>query len=365
MPVPAAVVIFTNCLNTGKLVVILSETSKYQTMKTILIFILISISILTISFRNETKYDYEIIGSVIGFTDSTLLYLDDVTDGSFKHIDSAFIIGGKFIFKGSLENKTTKAYIRTKDFRDRFLIWLENATIYVSAEKGKFRDANIKGSKTQDEQSKLNHILDSSKNKNDKELQFVQDNPNSIISASILSTYSSIWGKDTTSLLYKKFSKEIKSTYYGKKIFEFITLNKNIKIGEKYVNISQPDKYGKNINLSDFHGKIVLLEFWGSWCGPCREGNPELFKIYNDFNMKGFEIFGVAAESNKEQWLKAIETDKLSWTNVTDFNGDKNKAALIYGVSKYPTNYLIDKTGTVIAKDISGEKLREQLLKIL
>ena len=109
MPVPAAVVIFTNCLNTGKLVVILSETSKYQTMKTILIFILISISILTISFRNETKYDYEIIGSVIGFTDSTLLYLDDVTDGSFKHIDSAFIIGGKFIFKGSLENKTTKA----------------------------------------------------------------------------------------------------------------------------------------------------------------------------------------------------------------------------------------------------------------
>ena len=137
---------------------------------------------------------------MIGFTDSTLLYLDDVTDGSFKHIDSAFIIGGKFIFKGSLENKTTKAYIRTKDFRDRFLIWLENATIYVSAEKGKFRDANIKGSKTQDEQSKLNHILDSSKNKNDKELQFVQDNPNSIISASILSTYSSIWGKDTTSL---------------------------------------------------------------------------------------------------------------------------------------------------------------------
>ena len=81
--------------------------------------------------------------------------------------------------------------------------------------------------------------------------------------------------------------------------------------------------------------------------------------------MKGFEIFGVAAETNKEQWLKAIETDKLSWTNVTDFNGDKNKAALIYGVSKYPTNYLIDKTGTVIAKDISGEKLREQLLKIL
>ena len=333
-------------------------------MKIIQTLILTSLYVLTLSFQNIKRNRYEIRGFVIGFADSTLLYLDDVTDGSFKPIDSTHIVGGKFIFKGSLKNRTIKSYIRTKDFQDRFSFWLENSLMEVNAEKGKFKDAIIKGSKTQDKQSKLNRILDSSKDRKKQEIQFVRNNPNSIISASMLSTYSSTWGKDTTVRLYKKFSKEMKSSFYGKKIFEYITLNKNVKVGDKYANFLQQDKYGKNVNLSDFEGKLVLLEFWGSWCGPCREGNPELVKIYNEFNNRGFEILGVAAETNKEQWLKAIETDKLPWTNVTDFNGDKNKAALIYGVSYYPTNFLIDRTGTIIAKDLSGEKLREQLSKL-
>jgi peroxiredoxin len=194
---------------------------------------------------------------------------------------------------------------------------------------------------------------------------FVRTNPGSIISASILSGYASIWGKDTTDMLFKKFSKEIKNTYYGQKIREYITLNKNIKIGDKYADFSEQNTQGENIKLSDFNGKVVLLEFWGSWCGPCREGNPELAKIYNEFNRKGFEILGVAAETNKEQWLKAIETDKLPWANVTDFNGDKNKAALIYGISYYPANFLIDRNGIIIAKDLRGEKLREKIMEIL
>jgi thiol-disulfide isomerase/thioredoxin len=108
-----------------------------------------------------------------------------------------------------------------------------------------------------------------------------------------------------------------------------------------------------------------LLDFWGSWCGPCRKANEKLVKIYNDYQSKGFEIFGVAAETEKEFWIEAIETDKLPWINVTDFKGDKNKAALIYGVNAYPTNYLIDRNGIIIAKDLTGNKLREKLTEIL
>ncbi len=334
-------------------------------MKILVTFILTTLFILTISFRQEREKGYKIIGSTNGFADSTLLYLDDVTDGSFIHLDSTFIIKGKFLFIGILKNKVTKTYIRTKDFSDRFSIWLENSTIYVTAEKGKFKDATIKGSKTQDEQKILNAILGSSKNSKEQEFLYVRNNPQSIVSASILSIYCSAFGKDTANMLYKKFSKEIKNTYYGKKILEFITLNKNLKIGDKYADFLQQDTKGKNVRLSDFNGKVMLLEFWGSWCGPCREGNPELVKIYNEFNSKGFEILGVAAETNKEQWLKAVENDKLPWTNTSDFNGDKNKAALIYGVSYYPANFLIDKAGTIIAKDLSGEKLIEKLKEIL
>ena len=104
------------------------------------------------------------------------------------------------------------------------------------------------------------------------------------------------------------------------------------------MDFAQKDTSNKVVKLSDIEGKIVLLEFWGSWCGPCREENPLLVKIYNEFKQKGFEIFGVASETDKLQWKKAIKADGLTWTNVTDLKGSNNKAAMIYGVSGYPTN---------------------------
>ncbi|HJS56258.1 MAG TPA: AhpC/TSA family protein [Chitinophagaceae bacterium] len=334
-------------------------------MKIIIALFLASTCILTTSFIEENAKPYKIIGSAIGFSDSTLLYLDDLTDGTFKHMDSAYIIGEKFIFKGVLKTKIIKAAITTADFNDRCYLWLENSTVYFKAEKGKFKNASIKGSKTQEEQNKLNVLLDNSKNQREQEFLFVRDNPQSIISAYTLCIYSSTWGRDTTEMLYKPFSAEIKNSFYGKAVFEYLTLNKNIKIGDKYVDFAQQNIQGKVVRLSDFNGKVILLEFWGSWCGPCRRGNPELVKIYNEFNHRGFEIFGVAAETEKEYWLDAVKKDGLTWQNVSDLNGDKNKAVLIYGVSSYPTNFLIDRTGTIIAKDLSGENLRKKLTEIL
>ena len=131
------------------------------------------------------------------------------------------------------------------------------------------------------------------------------------------------------------------------------------------MDFSQTDTKNNLVKLSDFHGKIVLLEFWGSWCGPCRESNPELVKIYNEFKNRGFELLGVGAETSRDVWLKAIEKDKLTWTNVTDLKGDKNTVALMYGVSYYPTNFLIDKKGNIIARDLQGDKLRKMLKQIL
>ncbi|MEP6948891.1 MAG: TlpA disulfide reductase family protein [Ginsengibacter sp.] len=109
---------------------------------------------------------------------------------------------------------------------------------------------------------------------------------------------------------------------------EFITLNKNIKIGDRYFDFTEPNIEGKSVSLSDFNGKVVLLEFWGSWCGPCRQGNPELVMIYNEFKDTGFDILGVAADEGKETWVEAVQKDSLKWQNVTDLRGDKNKAAL-------------------------------------
>jgi thiol-disulfide isomerase/thioredoxin len=309
---------------------------------------------------------YEVIGSAKGLTDNTILFLE-FTDENNTILDSASVVGEKFTFKGQLKSKAVNAIIRTRNFSDYKFFWLENSTIRFNAETGKFRESDIRGSKTQDVQNGLNQLLEtaSEKERTNQEKRFVREHPNSIISAHILNVYSSTWGKDTTTVLYNKLSDELKNSSYGKTIYDFISLNKDIKVGDKFVDFSQEDTQNKIVKLSDFSNKIVLLEFWGSWCGPCRESNPELVKVYNEFKDKGFEILGVGAETKKEIWLKAIEKDKLTWTNVTDLKGDKNVAALIYGVSYYPTNFLIDKTGTIIERDLQGDKLRKKLKELL
>ncbi|MGB8194983.1 MAG: TlpA disulfide reductase family protein, partial [Chitinophagaceae bacterium] len=255
---------------------------------------------------------FTIEGKVQGYSNGTKLYLNDLSDGSYKQVDSTVISNGKFIFKGKLKTKYLKSNISTTDFEDRATFWLESGIISFSADKGNFNKAVIKGSKIQDEQQKLNKLLDTAKNRQLAEYLFVKNNPNSIISAYTLNVYSKSWNRDTVSVLYHSFSKDIKSTTYGERILEFLTLNRNIKIGDKFVDFMQKDTADKDIRLSDLKGKVVLLEFWGSWCGPCREENPSLVKIYNDFKPMGFEIFGVAAETDKRQWIKAIKADGLT-----------------------------------------------------
>lgn len=334
-------------------------------MKKITSLTLILTSILTTSFIQQ--HGYRIVGSAIGLADSSVIFLEYHESVNNKRVDSAYVIKEKFSFSGEIKPKIVNALIRTRDYKNYKFLWLENATISFKAENRKFRNAHITGSKTQDEQNELDSSLMAftEEEKRDKYLAYVNNHTNSIISAHLLNVYASTWGVGITTSLYEGLSSEMRSTSYGKNVLEFISLNEDLKIGDKYVDFSQEDTHQRIVKLSDFNGKVVLLEFWGSWCGPCRRTNPELVNIYNEFKGKGFEILGVGAEKSKEDWLKAIEEDKLCWTNVTDLKGDKNKAALIYGVSYYPTNFLIDKTGTIVSRDLKDDALREKLNEIL
>jgi peroxiredoxin len=334
-------------------------------MTKIISFFLAATLFLTSSFGQGKISEFKIDGKVQDYSNGTMLYLHDLSDGSYKIIDSAIIIDDEFTFNRQLKTKYLKSAISTTDFADRITFWIEKGLTSFNAEKGRFNKAVIKGLKIQEDQNNLNKLLESSENQKETEYSFVKRNPNSTVSAYVLSIYCSSWNKDTVSNLYKSFSKEIQQTTFGKKIFTFLSLNRNIKIGDKFVDFSQKDTTGKFVKLSNIKSNCILLEFWGSWCGPCREENPSLVKIYIEFKQKGFEILGVASETNKQQWTKAIRADGLNWINVTDFKGSDNNAAMIYGVSGYPSNFLIDKDGTVIAKDVYGDDLRNWLLKLL
>lgn len=324
-----------------------------------------TIFITTFLFGQTQNSKFTIVGQVQGFGNGTKIYLNDLSDGSYKKIDSTSIVNKKFIFNGQLKTKFLKSSISTGDYSDRVTLWLEKGLTTFSANKGKFSKAEIKGSKIQEKFTELTKLRDTLEKTDQVDYSFIKQNPKSVIAAHTLGSYCNLWGKDTVSALYNSFSKEVKQSIFGKKISTFLTLNRNIKIGDKFVDFTQKDTSGKFVKLSDIKSKYILLEFWGSWCGPCREENPSLVKIYNEFKNKEFEIFGVASETNKQQWTKAIKADGLNWINVTDFKGGDNNAAIIYGVSGYPSNFLIDKDGTIIAKDVYGDDLRNWLLKIL
>jgi thiol-disulfide isomerase/thioredoxin len=120
-----------------------------------------------------------------------------------------------------------------------------------------------------------------------------------------------------------------------------------------------------SVSLSSFKGKYFLLDFWASWCGPCRRENPNVVKAYRQYHNKGFDILGVSLDDSKDDWLKAIKKDGLSWTQVSDLKGWKNEAATLYGIQGIPMNFLIDKEGKIIAKNLRGQDLEKRLAEVL
>lgn len=233
--------------------------------------------------------------------------------------------------------------------------------------KSGFEHAIITGSKTNNVSESLYGNMGNLSNKEGRklEMEFVKNNPNSIISASLLSFYSTTWGKDKTKELFASFSLENKKSEYGKLITNYLELNKDPKIGDQFIDFEMPDTNGLNKKLSDLKGKIVLLEFWSSDCRACRKGNPHLVKTYEKFNSKGFEIFAVSEDTNKDKWLQAIKKDGLNWLHVSDLKGSKNEASLIYGIHKIPVNFLIDKSGIIVGRNLGGENLDKKLEEIM
>jgi len=348
---------------------------------------LLVIAFLILLSCNSNKKGFTITGLTSNIPDSTKIYLDQT--------DSTFIIKNQFHFTGYADS-IKQHIIRTKG-NDYKILWIDNSEILVDATKSTLHRAHISGSKFQNQNSQYLDLIDRwrkkvdsinsiiqltnksdsgilevywqakdsiiSNNQNDC-IEFLRLNPDFDLGSFYITFLMFNQPNQITQEMYNALSETARNNKWGKSIRLYIEKSVDFKVGDKVVDITLPDIHGNMITLSSFKGKYVLLEFWASWCGPCKAENLGLLKMYRKYNSKGFEIVGVSLDENKEDWESAIKSDTIIWTTISDLKGNMGEAPLTYKVYGIPINYLVDPTGTITDIDLRGTSLEERLNSI-
>ncbi|TDQ07128.1 TlpA disulfide reductase family protein [Pedobacter metabolipauper] len=203
--------------------------------------------------------------------------------------------------------------------------------------------------------------------KKEKLIAYAKSHPNSYFALQALSEAVSGYSlpAPVAEPIFKNLSEELRLSYGGQSLYKILSAHTVAALGASAPNFTQNDVDGKPVSLSDYKGKLVLVEFWASWCHPCREESPNLLKQYSLYKEKGFEILSVSVDSDKGRWLEAIKKDGLTWRQVSDLKGWENEARKLYGISGVPANFLVSKDGKIIGSHLRGDALNKKLAEIL
>ena len=197
-------------------------------------------------------------------------------------------------------------------------------------------------------------------------IKFVQENPSSAVSLYILYKYlSGEVGLSSLKNLISIVDTSLRKSTYYKLIEGQMTILSKTEVGKPAIDFSMTDVNGNKIQLSSLYGKYLLIDFWASWCPSCRQENPNVVSVFNEYSSKGFSVLGVSLDNNKEHWLKAINDDKLVWKQVSDLKRWDNEAAKLYGIRSIPSNLLLNPQGIIIAKNLRGKELKSKLGELL
>lgn len=349
--------------------------------------------------QTQQKSAFTVSGDIKNLADGEL-YLGFGTFGTMK-ADTVSTNGGKFQFKDSL-TEPCYAMLFNHDFSVKIDLYLDKGNITVEGNKDSAYDFRVAGSAVVNEYAVYMEAQQGSRKpvqavyekwmaaynsgdsaaadrykaafneardkqtvlSRDLQLAFIKEHPGSISAAWELLHYIKDENLDESVGYFQKFSPAVQNSVQGKELSGRIGTLSRIKVGHQAPGFAQAAVEGKDIRLADYKGKYVLLEFWASWCGPCRAESPNVLAAYSHFHDKGFNVLSVSLDNDKAKWAEAIQKDGLLWEQVSDLKGWKNDVAVLYGINAVPANFLIDPQGKIIAQNLRGEALQDKLKQL-
>jgi len=368
------------------------------------ILLLATLSVLA-SCSKVGDNEFIISGTAGGIENGKMAILQIQGDMGMLPKDTVKVENGKFELKGTFSEGPEVGFIVIEGQNNGVPFILENGEINITVDKDTIQKSKISGTNNNDKFQKYNddsslifkkmvafqkaneqkmmtahqagdtvttnalrkQFLTFQKEMDKMSENFIEKNPDAFLSVLLLENFIARQSMETANVekYFKALASDVKNTKSGKRVEEIIKANTTVQIGKEAPNFSAPNPEGKTVSLKESLGKVTIIDFWASWCGPCRVENPNVVALYNEFHAKGLNIIGVSLDKDAAKWKEAIANDKLAWTHISNLKFWEDPIAKQYNVKSIPATFILDASGKIVAKDLRGAELKAKVAELL